>query len=65
MPIGLGLASTHSGFTITKEASGWQRYYNRLIRNTPQPHSAALETEEVIEGYIGRMDHCFDVLRAE
>ena len=65
MPIGLGLASTHNGFMITKEVPGWQRYNKALTRNNPQPKYAALETEEVIGSYIERVDHGFDVLRAE
>ncbi|MEE8518075.1 MAG: hypothetical protein V3S98_02995 [Dehalococcoidia bacterium] len=65
MPIGLGLGSTHNGFMINKEVQGWHDYYQRLIRGNPQPAAAALETDEVIADYIRRVDHSFDVLRAQ
>ena len=65
MPIGLGLASTHNGFVITKEVEGWHRYYERLIRETPQPNSAALETDDVIADYMSRVDRSFNVMRAQ
>ena len=65
MPIGLGLASSHNGFVITKTAEGWQNYYQVLIRNTPQPASAALETATVLEDYIHRVDAAFAELREQ
>ena len=65
MPIGLGLAASHNGFVITKTAEGWQKYYEVLIRDTPQPASAALETETVLDNYIRRVDAAFAQLREQ
>ena len=65
MPIELGLASSHNGFVITKTTEGWQKYYEVLIRNTPQPASAALETAPDLESYIRKVDAAFAELREQ
>jgi hypothetical protein len=64
--IGLGLASSHApAMFCPKEL--WPRVYAAIpdYMKDSQPHTARLETPEVIEGYIARIDAAFEVLRRE
>src|SRR5687767_5419264 len=65
MPIGLGLGSSHPTYVIMKQPEDWISAYQRVALHTPQPPEAALETTEVIQGYIDRIDHSFAVLRQQ
>jgi Catalytic LigB subunit of aromatic ring-opening dioxygenase len=65
--LGLGLASSHApAMFCPKEV--WPKAY---MTNMPdymigsQPHTAKLETMEVIEGYIKRIDAGFNTLKAQ
>ena len=62
MPIGFGLGSSHASFVTMKRAEEWIEYYRFLIRDVPQPPEAALETREVVQSYIDRVDRSFQVL---
>lgn len=62
MPIGLGLGSSHASFVIMTKVEDWVEYYKFLTRNVPQPPEAALETEEVVQSYIDRVQQSFNVL---
>src|SRR4051812_46819624 len=65
--LGLGLASSHApAMWCPKEV--WPKAY---MTNMPdymiksQPHTAALETPEVIDGYIKRIDKAVAALKAQ
>lgn len=65
--LGLGLASSHApAIFCSKEV--WPKAYRTnmpdYMLNSP-PHTAALETPEVIDGYIKRINAAFDALRAQ
>lgn len=62
MPIGLGLASSHAP-TVVAPIDQWKPLYQRFAQRVTQPLEAADETEEVISGYIARIDHAFTILR--
>lgn len=62
MPIGLGLASSHTP-NMFLPAEKWPIRYDMLTRNVPQPPSAKLETLEVRQGYARRIAAAFDTLR--
>jgi aromatic ring-opening dioxygenase catalytic subunit (LigB family) len=61
--IGLGLASSHAP-AMFRPKEVWEAIYAHRA-NVPQPKEAALETLDVIEGYVGRIEHGFATLRAE
>jgi len=65
MPIGLGLGSSHPTYVILKKPEEWIDAYQRVALHTPQPPEAALETPEVIQSYIDRIDRSFQVLRQQ
>ncbi len=62
--IGLGLASSHAPAMFCPK-DVWPRVYAAIpdYMKESQPHTAKLETEAVIEGYIRRIDAAFEVLR--
>ncbi|MEE8519139.1 MAG: hypothetical protein V3S98_08445 [Dehalococcoidia bacterium] len=62
MPIGLGIASSHLGALNFTSAEQFDPYQKVLTRDVPQPLEAALETPEVLEGYLSRMPKAFAVL---
>ena len=64
--IGLGLASSHAP-AIFCPPDVWPWVYAAIPEYTKnsQPASAALETREVIEGYLKRVDAAFAKMRAE
>jgi protocatechuate 4,5-dioxygenase beta chain len=64
--IGLGLASSHAP-AIFCPPEIWPTVYAAIPEYTKnsQPASAALETREVIEGYLTRVDVAFAKMRAE
>ena len=64
MPIGLGLASSHAP-ALVAPLEQWEPLYERFTGRVTQPPQAALETEEVIRGYIERIDHAFGTLREQ
>lgn len=57
MPVGLGLGSSHNSWVIMKDVEEWQELYQTVTRGKPQPPEAALETPDVLQSYIGRIDH--------
>ncbi len=62
--LGLGLASSHApAIFCPKEV--WPKAYATMpdYMKGSQPHTAKLETMEVIEGYIKRIDAAFAILR--
>jgi len=64
MPIGLGLACSHSPnvFIAPEE---WENRYHGAILDVPQPLAAAKETLEVRRAYKARIDAAFETLRAK
>jgi aromatic ring-opening dioxygenase catalytic subunit (LigB family) len=62
--IGLGLASSHAPAMFCP-TDVWPRVYAAIPSYTQesQPHTAKLETPEVIDGYIARINDGFGVLR--
>jgi len=65
--LGLGLASSHApAIFCPKEV--WPKAYRTNMPDymlNSQPHTAALETPEVIEGYIQRINAAFEALRKQ
>jgi hypothetical protein len=64
--IGLGLASSHApGMFCPPEL--WPKVYGAIpdYMKESQPHTAKLETIDVIRGYVKRIDAAFEVLRAQ
>src|SRR5215469_14320220 len=65
--LGLGLASSHApAIFCPKEV--WPKAYRTNMPDymlNSQPHTAALETPEVIAGYIKRIDAAFEALRKQ
>jgi hypothetical protein len=61
--LGLGLASSHAP-AMFEPRERWPLVYNAIPEYTKvsQPHTAKLETPEVIQGYIDRINTAFDVL---
>lgn len=64
--LGLGLASSHAP-AMFEPAERWPIVYSAIPDYTKdsQPHTAKLETPEVIEGYLKRIDAAFDILREQ
>ncbi len=64
--LGLGLASSHAP-AIFEPAERWPLVYSAIPEYTKasQPHTAALETPEVIRGYVDRIDAAFEALRRQ
>lgn len=64
MPIGLGLASSHAP-AVVAPVERWGPLYQRFISRVTQPPEAAQETEEVIRGYVERVERAFATLREQ
>ena len=66
MPIGLGLASSHAP-AIDYRTDQYEPMYQRITvaRGIPQPPGAALETPEVVDSYIQRIQSSFNVLEEQ
>jgi len=64
MPLGLGLALSHSP-VLYRPRESWGNIYTKLIGDTPQPARAAEETEEVLDGYAQRVAAGFRELRSQ
>jgi hypothetical protein len=64
--LGLGLASSHEP-ALFEPKEMWPLIYSRTPASTKdsQPHTAKLETPEVIQGYIDRIHVAFEVLRQQ
>jgi protocatechuate 4,5-dioxygenase beta chain len=64
--LGLGLASSHAP-ALFEPQEMWPLIYSRRPAYTKdsQPHTAKLETPEVIQGYIDRINVAFDILRQQ
>ena len=66
--LGLGLASSHAP-AMFEPKERWPLVYSRSripeYTKESQPHTAKLETPEVIQGYIDRIHAAFDVLRQQ
>ncbi len=64
--LGLGLASSHAPAMFCP-AELWPKAYQAMpdYMKGSQPHTARLETPEVIAGYIKRIDTAFATLRAQ
>ena len=64
--IGLGLASSHAPAMFCPPEA-WPKVYAAIpeYMKESQPHTAKLETPEVIRGYVKRIDAGFERLRAQ
>ncbi len=66
MPIQLGLASSHAPSLFYNTYAGWEKTYQRMKINHPQPHETeAIETEEEIERRIPRIQQNFAALKEQ
>ena len=63
--LGLGLASSHAP-AMFEPKERWPLIYSAIPDYTKgsQPHTAKLETPEVIQGYLDRINASFDHLHA-
>lgn len=64
MPIVLGLASSHTP-SMFVPAEQWPAVHRWLVADVPQPAQVALETPQVIEDYVRRVQSGFATLRAQ
>lgn len=64
MSLGLGFASSHAP-SMYLPAEKWPLFYEKLILGLPQPPSAQLETLEVIESYLARINKAHDILHEQ
>ncbi len=64
--IGLGLGSSHAT-AMFEPKEMWPHIYNGIPEYTKesQPHTARLETPEVIQKYLNRINAAFDILRRQ
>lgn len=62
MPLGLGLAYSHSPI-LFRPRSQWEAIYEKLIGSVPQPNRATAETPEVLDSYFLRIESAFAGLR--
>ena len=70
MPIGFGLAGSHSHHSLVTTAKEWQELYfasvaRRGSPKRPEPPEAAQENIDVIQGYLERRDRSTGVLRSK
>jgi len=62
MPLGLGLAISHSQ-TLYRPREQWEGIYQQLISSVTQPNRAGEETPEVLDRYAGQIEGGFEELR--
>ena len=62
MPLGLGLALSHSQ-KLYRSKDQWEDIYQKLIGSVPQPNLASEETPEVLDRYAGQIEGGFQELR--
>ena len=62
MPLGLGLASSHSP-VLFRPRDKWEAMYKQLIGSVAQPNRAGTETAEVLDQYAQRIEAGFNGLR--
>lgn len=62
MPVVLGLASSHAP-NMFAPAEAWPAIHRGLTKGLPQPPEFALETGDVVRGYVARIEQAFGVLR--
>ena len=62
MPLGLGLACSHSPL-LFRPRNRWEEIYQKLIGSVQQPNRAAEETAEVLDQYARRLEESFAALR--
>ena len=60
--LGLGLAVSHAP-SMFRGLEHWPAIHHVLSAGVPQPPEIDRETAEVLQSYIARIDHGFDVLR--
>ncbi len=65
MPIGFGIGATHNNWIIRTDPEEWQEGYISRINGKPQPRAAELETVEVIQTYIDRVQASLRTLKAK
>ena len=64
MPLGLGLASSHAP-NMFVPADKWDIRYRHSTGSVPQPTEAEGETEEVVRGFVVRIENGFQELRSQ
>jgi hypothetical protein len=64
MPLGLGLALSHSP-VLYRPRDQWEQIYQQLVGDTPQPNRAGAETPEVLDEFVGRIEAGFQDLRRQ
>jgi Catalytic LigB subunit of aromatic ring-opening dioxygenase len=63
MPLGLGLAVSHSP-VYYRPREQWEEIYQRLVGEVPQDTRAEIETPEVLDDYETRLDAGFGTLKS-
>lgn len=61
MPLGLGLASSHAP-SMFLAVEKWDTFYQKLVRDVPQPAEAKEETIDVIHRHLARIEENFRML---
>ncbi|MBM3940538.1 MAG: hypothetical protein FJ318_06560 [SAR202 cluster bacterium] len=61
MPLGLGLAVSHSPL-LYRPRDQWERIYKALVKDVPQPNRASIETADTLDSYQQRVNAGFDKL---
>jgi hypothetical protein len=64
MPLGLGLAVSHSPL-LYRPRDQWEDIYQKLIGDVPQDNRAEVETPEALDQYEKQVNAGFDALRKE
>jgi protocatechuate 4,5-dioxygenase beta chain len=64
MPLGLGLAVSHSPLYY-RPREQWEDIYQRLIGDVPQDNRAEVEAPETLDNYEKRLNAGFDALKAK
>src|SRR6476620_11028592 len=62
MPLGLGLAVSHSPLYY-RPRDQWEDIYHALVGEVPQDNRAEVETPEMLDEYNKRLDAGFDALK--
>lgn len=63
MPLGLGLAVSHSPLYY-RPREQWEEIYRKLVGDVPQDTRAEVETAEVLEEYQTRLEAGFEAIRS-
>lgn len=63
MPLGFAMASSHAPSLFAETYTGWQRVWNRLSSQVPQPPEAQREDAATVADFVRRTAASFEALR--